>query len=102
MCAGSGRDPCHKGMERASTRAFMVARADRLGLFPIAPRQAKCDRMGERRKSVEEVERQRRLRAALRENLKRRKAQAKGRVAAAGGAEKPHDSAGIVGDKRKS
>jgi hypothetical protein len=49
---------------------------------------------------------QRRLGLALRENLKRRKAQAKGRKSLpprAEGAEesdgKPHDSAGIVGDK---
>jgi hypothetical protein len=40
-----------------------------------------------------------RLRAALRENLKRRKAQAKGRVQADTGA--PHDSAGIVPDKSR-
>jgi hypothetical protein len=38
-----------------------------------------------------------RLRTALRENLKRRKAQAKGRSMAG----KPHDSAGIVPDKSK-
>jgi hypothetical protein len=39
-----------------------------------------------------------RLRAALRENLKRRKAQAKGRADAG---EPAHDSAGIVPDKSK-
>jgi hypothetical protein len=39
-----------------------------------------------------------RLRAALRENLKRRKAQARGRMQAGGAA---HDSAGIVPDKSK-
>ena len=48
-------------------------------------------------KSEAERERERRLEAALRENLKRRKAQARGR------AEKPdtepHDSAGIAVDK---
>ena len=38
-----------------------------------------------------------RLRTALRDNLKRRKAQAKGRTAAEGCA--PHDSAGFVPDK---
>jgi hypothetical protein len=53
-------------------------------------------------KRVEKARRQRRLGAALRENLKRRKAQAKGRVAAGGGeaAAKPHDSAGIGADKQ--
>ena len=47
---------------------------------------------------------QRRLSAALRENLKRRKAQARGRAAApdVGDAGGPHDSAGIADDKRKS
>lgn len=39
-----------------------------------------------------------RLRAALRENLKRRKVQAMGRTEAGG---TPHDSAGIVPDKSK-
>ena len=53
-------------------------------------------------KRAEKARRQRRLGAALRENLKRRKAQAKGRGAAGGGeaAEKPHDSAGIGADKQ--
>jgi hypothetical protein len=39
-----------------------------------------------------------RLRAALRENLKRRKAQARGRTEAGGPS---HDSAGIVPDKSR-
>jgi hypothetical protein len=43
----------------------------------------------------------RRLSAALRDNLKRRKAQAKGRATAKAedALEKPHDSAGILDDK---
>ena len=53
---------------------------------------------------------QRRLGAALRENLKRRKAQAKGRTTAPGPDpkhndkphDKPHDSAGIAGHKQRS
>jgi hypothetical protein len=55
-----------------------------------------------RPESAEKARRQRRLGAALRENLKRRKAQAKGRaeVAGAQGAAEPHDSAGIGVDKR--
>jgi hypothetical protein len=54
--------------------------------------------MGERSKSEEQKKRQQRLRAALRENLKRRKAQAKARIAAhpPERADKPHDSAGIA------
>ena len=60
--------------------------------------------MSERPKSAEKARRQRRLGAALRENLKRRKAQAKGRAAAEGtqAPGKPHDSAGIGVDKRGS
>jgi hypothetical protein len=54
------------------------------------------------RKRAEKARRQRRLGVALRENLKRRKAQAKGRATA--GAQdataEPHDSAGIGADKR--
>jgi hypothetical protein len=53
-------------------------------------------------KRAEKAKRQHRLGAALRENLKRRKVQAKGRAAAEGGeaAAKPHDSAGIDADKQ--
>jgi hypothetical protein len=59
-------------------------------------------KIGESHKALQEARRQRRLAAALRENLKRRKAQAKaktmtktdGRVASAA-----HDSAGIADDK---
>ena len=49
-------------------------------------------------KASEKERRQQRLQAALRENLKRRKAQARGR-AEPGEAAEPHDSAGIVPDK---
>jgi hypothetical protein len=60
----------------------------------------------DRPKSTEQQSRQRRLSAALRENLKRRKAQAKARAPASpvSGSEReetPHDSAGIVADKRR-
>jgi hypothetical protein len=55
------------------------------------------------RPQIEEpaARRRARLSAALRENLKRRKAQAKGRSATEDslGHEKPHDSAGIIDDK---
>jgi hypothetical protein len=53
--------------------------------------------MAERPKSEKEL-REQRLQAALRENLKRRKAQARGRAEIAKPAE-PHDSAGIAADK---
>jgi hypothetical protein len=57
--------------------------------------------MRENSKSAQNAVRQRRLSAALRENLKRRKAQARGRQAgtAADQVVEPHDSAGITEDK---
>jgi hypothetical protein len=57
--------------------------------------------MNDRPKEAAKAGRRQRLSAALRENLKRRKAQAKGRLAAEASkpAGKPHDSAGIVKDK---
>ena len=51
-------------------------------------------------KAARKVKERRRLSLALRENLKRRKAQAKGRAAESGErSSKPHDSAGIGEDK---
>jgi hypothetical protein len=50
--------------------------------------------MADRPKSEKEL-RDERLQAALRENLKRRKAQARGRAEAA----EPHDSAGFAAEK---
>jgi len=58
-------------------------------------------------KRAEKVRRQRRLSAALRENLKRRKAQAKAKAkasavgAGAADAAQSHDSAGIAGHKQQ-
>jgi len=53
--------------------------------------------MADRPKVTEKDLREERLQAALRENLKRRKAQARGR--AGQDRVEPHDSAGIVPDK---
>jgi hypothetical protein len=53
--------------------------------------------MSERTKQEKKAVAQRRLAAALRDNLKRRKAQARGRKAGVGA--KPHDSAGIDAEK---
>jgi hypothetical protein len=94
------RDPCHKGRKRASAWPWTHFRPI-FRDFLIARQQVKSNHMSDRSKSVEKVQRQRRLGAALRENLKRRKVQAKGRSAAesAGGVDKPHDSAGIVAKK---
>ena len=63
----------------------------------------------DRPKDQQKQRRERRLSAALRDNLKRRRAQAKGRVvgqsgeqAPAGPATETHDSAGFGEDKRNS
>ena len=63
--------------------------------------------MDDRPKRTQKASQQRRLGAALRENLKRRKAQAKGRASAPGtddlkADDKSHDSAGIAGHKQRS
>jgi hypothetical protein len=54
--------------------------------------------MAEQPKSEKEL-REARLQAALRENLKRRKAQARGRAEIAEKPAEPHDSAGIAAEK---
>ena len=54
--------------------------------------------MAEGRKLTEKEQREQRLQAALRENLKRRKTQARARSPEQGPA---HDSAGIVPDKSR-
>ena len=48
----------------------------------------------------EKALREQRLQAALRENLKRRKAQARGRADNRDQPGEPHDSAGIAADKK--
>ena len=63
---------------------------------------SESSKIGESGKAALKARERRRLAAALRENLKRRKAQAKGRVAAQTAIEAsagPHDSAGIGDDK---
>jgi hypothetical protein len=55
--------------------------------------------MNDQARDTEKVRRQQRLRAALRENLKRRKAQARGRAKDKTPGQVSHDSAGIVSDK---
>ena len=55
--------------------------------------------MADSPKPSEKALREQRLQAALRENLKRRKAQARGR-AETKTTDTPHDSAGIGADKR--
>jgi hypothetical protein len=52
-------------------------------------------------KAAGDAARAARLQAALRENLKRRKAQARGRSEMQEKPAQPHDSAGIGADKRK-
>ena len=59
--------------------------------------------MNDRPKAAQKAKRERRLGVALRENLRRRKAQAKGRAADERGQRDgtPHDSAGFVEDKQR-
>src|SRR5262245_29033475 len=84
------------GPEMAQARADMA----------IAGPVGRAPAMTERPKSAEAARRGERLAAAVRENLKRRKAQARSRSAppppAAGAGGTPaHDSAGFPADKRK-
>jgi hypothetical protein len=63
---------------------------------------SESSKIGDGGKAAQKARQERRLAAALRENLKRRKAQAKGRVAAEAAMApcgEPHDSAGIADDK---
>ena len=94
-CGRERRDPCHKAGTGASARRPIRAP------FHAVPDARILPVMNERPKAAEKARRQRRLSAVLRENLKRRKAQAKGRSAAAPD-RAPHDSAGIAADKRDS
>ena len=55
--------------------------------------------MNDRPKVTEKERREQRLQATLRENLKRRKAQARGRSENRSEAPEPHDSAGIAAEK---
>jgi hypothetical protein len=88
-------DPCHKGRGGASSRPKLAA-----GRLAGAPQATILWGMA---KTDHESRKAERLRTALRENLKRRKAQAKGRSAPAA-AKQPstpaHDSAGIGVDKQ--
>ena len=68
---------------------------------------SESSKIGDGGKAAQKARQGRRLAAALRENLKRRKAQAKGRVAAETAVPSgpqpsaaPHDSAGFADDKR--
>ena len=56
--------------------------------------------MADNPKPSEKARREQRLEAALRENLKRRKAQARERAERRERAGQPHDSAGIGADKQ--
>lgn len=56
--------------------------------------------MTDRPRPTEKERREQRLQAALRENLKRRKAQARGRAKDRDAPAGTHDSAGIAADKK--
>jgi hypothetical protein len=86
-----------------------VASALPWAFLPAAP-ALMLSAMDDRPKCTQRARQQRRLGAALRENLKRRKAQAKGRASAPGtdpndgpkADDKSHDSAGIAAHKQRS
>jgi len=111
---GCGRecgDPCHKGHSGASGgRSSVGVAADLPWAFRPAAPPLILPAMDDRPKRTQKASQQRRLGAALRENLKRRKAQAKGRASAPGtdpkddlkADDKSHDSAGIAGHKQRS
>jgi hypothetical protein len=68
------------------------------GGAPLRPLVLMNDRP---RKSAEKMRQEQRLREALRENLKRRKAQVKARATTGKQASTPHDSAGIAEDNQE-
>ena len=82
----------------------MAGKHGRHAVMPFRPSQQSIDRfvvMSDRpRKSAEKMSENERLSRALRENLKRRKAQVKGRAAAQAQPSASHDSAGIADDKQ--
>jgi hypothetical protein len=91
-----------------ATRAHLAqaragSTADRARGFRRVPSGRNLAAMNEPGKRAQKVRQQRRLSAALRENLKRRKAQAKARAVGAGAADaaQSHDSAGIAGHKQQ-
>src|SRR3954467_7428449 len=111
---GCGRecgDPCHKGHSGASGgRSSVGVAADLPWAFRPAAPPLILPAMDDRPKRTQKASQQRRLGAALRENLKRRKAQAKGRASAPRidpkddpeADHKSHDSAGMAGHKQPS
>ena len=70
-----------------------------LRAFPAASSGSSLAWMTEPPKLTQKERREQRLQAALRENLKRRKAQARRRAEIGGQPAEPHDSAGIAADK---
>jgi len=84
-----------QGAKRCKRSSFP---AERETLFTVPA--ALFTPMNNRPKELDEAtQRRKRLAEALRENLKRRKAQIKARAAPDDDARKPHDSARIVRDK---
>jgi hypothetical protein len=99
-CGRGCGDPCHKAGSGASAHPpTSIA-----NLFRARSAGRNLTGVNDHPKGAKKARQQRRLGAALRENLRRRKAQAKGRSTAgdADGSGKPHDSAGIAGNKQES
>jgi hypothetical protein len=113
-CGRECRDPCHKAGKQASAlqvqaKSKSKPKSKHAGLFhePAQRRSLPAQRrslvvVNDRPKSAEKARQEQRLRAALRENLKRRKAQAKGRATGEAQQHPSHDSAGIADDKEES
>jgi hypothetical protein len=97
-CAGSWggfvglRKPSPSGQPANAAKSALADFACRSYICPV----------NDRAKSANKERSERRLRAALRENLKRRKAQARGRAPAQEPERESHDSAGITEDKDAS
>jgi hypothetical protein len=87
------------GRKQASAAAAGALRAPAL-LYPCAE-QSRTVAVNDEPKNKEKASRERQLGAALRENLKRRKAQARARAVARPHAAPSHDSAGIAGDDKE-
>jgi hypothetical protein len=83
----------------------MAGKHGRQAATPLRALQQSTDRfvvMSDRpEKSAEKMSKEQRLSRALRENLKRRKAQVKGRTASQTQRSASHDSAGIADDKQE-
>jgi hypothetical protein len=85
----------------AASAAILAIGGELAQPFRMSRRSQDSPAIGGHKASGHKAQTRARLSAALRENLKRRKAQARSRATAEGvtGGDKPHDSAGFGGHK---